>query len=146
MSSKENEALARRIADELFRRGDLAVADELVAPNYVEHVPLPPGWPPELAGLKQYVAMLRRAFPDVRYTVEDLVAEEDKVALHLTARGTHQAEFMGIPPSGRQATWTEVHVARIAGGKLVEHWALLDQFGLLRQLGASQARGRVTSR
>ncbi len=133
--SEENKALIRRIPEELYNEGNLAVADEVMAADYVEHFPLPPGWPSGLEGLRQFVTMLRTAFPDFRYTIEDEIAEGDMVVIRLTASGTQRGEFMGIPPTGNRATWTEIHVCRIADGKLVEHWANLDQLGMMQQLG-----------
>jgi predicted ester cyclase len=132
---EENKAIVRRIPEELYNEGRLAVADEVIAPDYVEHFPLPLGWPSGLDGLRQFVTVLRAAFPDFRYTIEDEIAEGDMVVIRLTASGTHRGEFMGIPPTGNRATWTEIHVCRIADGKLVEHWANLDQLGMMQQLG-----------
>ena len=139
MSAEEHKARVRRIPEEMFNRGNLAVADEVIAPDLIEHAALPPGWPSGLAGVKQYVTTLRAAFPDFRYTVEDEIAEGDKVAVRLTARGTHQGEWFGIPATRKQATWTETHICRLAGGKVVEHWVEQDNLGMLQQLGAIPA-------
>jgi predicted ester cyclase len=136
MSTEQNKINFRRIPEEIFNQGNLAMADELFAADFIEHAPLPPGWPTGLAGVKQFVTMVRTAFPDFHYTVEEMIAEGDKVAGRVTAHGTHQGEFMGIPPTGKQATWTETHIGRYAGGgKLAEHWVSGDQLGMLQQLG-----------
>ncbi len=145
MSTEANKAAMRRIPAEVYNQGKLDVADEVLATDYTEHVPLPPGWPSGIAGLKQYVTMLRSAFPDFQYTVEDELAEGDKVVFRLTAQGTQLGEFMGIPPTGKRATWTEMHICRVADGKLVEHWANLDQLGLLQQLGVIPQPGQAGS-
>ncbi len=142
MSTDENKAAMRRIPLEVYNQGQLDVADEVLAAEYTEHVPLPPGWPSGIAGLKQYVSMLRSAFPDFQYTVEDELAEGDKVVFRLTARGTQHGEFLGMPPTGKQATWTEMHICRVVDGKLVEHWANLDQLSLLQQLGVIPGPGQ----
>ncbi len=142
MSLEQNRTNFRRIPEEIFNKGNLALADELFAADYIEHVPLPPGWPSGVEGFKQFVTMLRAAFPDFHYTVEDGIAEGDKVVGRITAHGTHKGEFMGIPPTGKQATWTEIHIGRYAGGKLVEHWFNGDQLGMLQQLGVVPAPGQ----
>jgi predicted ester cyclase len=145
MSTEENTARMRRIPEEVFNRGDLAVADELFAADYAEHFPLPPGFPTGVAGLKAFVAGLREALPDFRYTLEDEIAVGDKVVQRLTGRGTMRGAFLGMPPTGKQATWTEIHIARVAGGKLVEHWAAIDQLGMLQQLGVIPMPGQAGS-
>lgn len=142
MSPEDNKTIFRRIPEEIINTGNLARADELIAADYTEHLPLPPGTPSGLAGFKAWWTMFRAAFPDLHYTVEDLIAEGDKVAGRVTVRGTHQGEFLGIPPTGKQATWTEIHIGRFAGGRLVEHWANIDQLGMLQQLGAIPAPGQ----
>jgi predicted ester cyclase len=83
-----------------------------------------------------FVTMLRSAFPDVHYTVENAVAEGDLAAGHVTVRGTHQGEFLGVAPTGREVTWTETYVGRFEHGKLVEHWGDSDDLGLMQQIGA----------
>ena len=145
MSAAENKAAFRRIPEEVINTGNLDLADELFAPDYVEHVAVPPGTPSGVAGFKAYFALLRAAFPDLRYTVEAVLAEGDLVAGHVTVRGTHRGEFMGIPATGKPVTWTETHVGRFAGGKLVEHWGDSDDLGRLRQLGAGPPAGPATA-
>jgi predicted ester cyclase len=93
--------------------------------------------------LKAFATAVRAAFPDFHYTVEDEIAEGDKYVVRLTARGTMQGAFLGMPATGKQATWTEVHVARVVGGKLAEHWACIDQLGMLQQLGVIPAPGQA---
>lgn len=87
-------------------------------------------------GAKRFVEMYRNAFPDLRITVEDLVAEGDKVLTCWTARGTHQGEFMGIPPSGNRVEFTGISIDRIEGGKFVESWSNYDALGMMQQIGA----------
>ena len=143
MSAEENKAAFRRIPEEVLNTGNLDLADELFAADYVEHVPVPPGTPPGLAGFKAFFTAFRAAFPDLHYTVETVLAEGDLTAGHLTVRGTHRGEFMGITPTGKRVSWTETHVGRYANGKLVEHWGNSDDLGLLQQLGAVPAPGQT---
>jgi steroid delta-isomerase-like uncharacterized protein len=134
MSTEANKAIIRRHFDEIWNQGRLEVADEIVAPAYHSHFPLP-GQPPGIAGFKYAVRLLRTSFPDLHLTIDDLIAEGDIVVARLTARGTHQAPFRGIAPTGQPVRWTGIRMFRIAEGKIVEHWANWDDLGLLRQLG-----------
>jgi steroid delta-isomerase-like uncharacterized protein len=138
MSTDANKAIIQRHFDEIWNQGRIEVADEIVAPNYTSHFPVP-GQPPGIAGFKYAVQLLRASFPDLHLTVEDLIAEGDKVVARLTARGTHQATFRGIPPTGQSVTWTGIRIFRIAEGKIAEHWANWDDWSLLRQLGVTPA-------
>jgi steroid delta-isomerase-like uncharacterized protein len=118
--SEENKAVVRRfneLVEEYWRTGDADAFDEVVAPDFVHHAP---GLPPDREGMKQALPMFRAAFPDMRLTVEDMIAEGDKVVDRVTVRGTHQGELMGIPASGTQVEFTEMHISRIADGKIVE--------------------------
>jgi predicted ester cyclase len=138
MSAEENKAAFRRIPEEVINSGNLDLADEVFASDYIEHVPVRPGVPGGLEGFKAFFTMVRAAFPDLHCTVENVLAEGDLVAGHLTVRGTHQGEFMGIAPTGREVTWTETHVGRFENGKLVEHWGNIDDLGMMQQLGVME--------
>src|SRR6185436_12844822 len=142
MPTDQNSVNFRRIPEEIFNQGKLELIDELFIPDYVEHVPLPPGFPSGAAGLKQFVSMIRTAFPDFHYTIEDLFGEGEKYAGRIAARGTHQNEFMGIPATGKKAQWAEIHIARMVNGKLVKHWAVQDTLGMLQQLGVIPTPGQ----
>lgn len=136
MSLDDNKTKARRIYDEVFNRGDLDVVDELVTPDIIDHEePFPGVTGSGAEGLRQTVAILRTAFPDLTMTVEDMVAEGDKVVTRVTVRGTHQGEFLGMPPSGRQINVAVIDIVRFADGKMIEHWGQTDQMALLQQLG-----------
>ncbi|MEZ4662696.1 MAG: ester cyclase [Caldilineaceae bacterium] len=142
MSTEQNKAIMRRIPEEAFGQGNLAVVDEVFAPDYIPHVQRRvPNGANGTAAVKQFIGMVRSAFPDVRYTVEDAIAEGDKVVMRVNISGTHQGDFMGVPATGKEVGWTEMHIARMADGKLVEHWFSSDQLALLQQLGALPARG-----
>jgi steroid delta-isomerase-like uncharacterized protein len=139
MSITTNKALVRRYLDEVVNGNDLAVADELFAADCVNHLP---GSPEPLrgpAGEKMLATMFREGFPDAQITVEDMVAEGDRVASRLTFRGTHRGTFQGIPPTSRTFTMAGMHIARLAEGKIVETWPLPDLLGLLQQIGAIPA-------
>ncbi len=141
MSTEENKALVRRWYEEVFNQGNLDVVDNYVADTIVDHS-LPPGMPPGAASTRQLIAMYRNAFPDLQITVEDQISEGDQVVNRIQVVGTHQGEFMGIAPTGRQFTITGIDWLRIADGKFVEHWAQADMLGLLQQLGAIPAPGQ----
>lgn len=140
MSAEENKAKIRRIYEEVFNKGNLAVADELMAPNYVFHAPGGQEFKgPE--GFKQYATMMRTAFPDLHITVEDMVAEGDKVVHRISTRGTHKGDLMGIAPTGKQITTTGIVISRFAAGKEVEVWASLDMLGMMQQMGVAPPIG-----
>lgn len=136
MPGEENKALFRRYITELVNHGNMDVADELVAAGYIEHEAGPPGSPSGPEGVKHFFGMLRDAFPDAQITVEDQLAEGDKVVSHVVCRGTHNGEFMGIPPTGRSVVYEAIDIVRISGGQIVEHWGVTDNLGLLQQLCA----------
>ena len=134
MSVEENRAIVRRFVEEVQSGGNIDAIDELCSPEFINHT-APPGVPSNCEGIKQVMAMFRQAFPDSYFTVEDMVAEGDKVATRKTFRGTHQGEFMGIPPSGQQVSIGLIDIVRISHGKVVEHWAIGDNLGMMQQLG-----------
>jgi len=141
MSTEANKASMRRFYDEVFNKKNRAAIDEFIDSNHVDHA-APPGTPGGLEGAKQTLTMYLTAFPDLHFTVEDLIAEGDKVVARLTVRGTQQGAFMGIPPTGKQVTSTAIDINRIADGKSVEHWLNMDTLGLLQQLGVIPAPGQ----
>jgi len=134
--SEQNKALARRSIEEIWNQGKLAVIDELVASDATFHDPSVPGGKftgPQ--GMKQFVQIYLGAFPDVRLTINDQIAEGEEVVTRWTATGTHSGELMGIAPTNKRATVTGVDIDRYQGGKVVEAWASYDMLGLLQQLG-----------
>ena len=144
MSTEANKAIARRFLEEVFGQGKLAVADEILAPDHVDHGPgALPGTPPGPEGSKMLVTGYRNAFPDIHFTIDEQIAEGDKVVTRWTGHGTHKGELAGIPATGKSATVTGMGVDRIVNGKIVESWGIFDQFGMMQQLGvipvASQA-------
>ena len=142
ISAEENKAIARRFVEvlqEFFRTGDADLMDSVLADNVVQHLSGMPTEAQSLEGFKQLLPALPQAFPDVLFEVENLVAEGDKVAFRLIWDATHQGEFFGVPPTGTRATVTEMHIFRIADGKVVERWGEWDALGLMQQLGAFPA-------
>src|SRR5574341_1640002 len=126
MSTEQNKALVRQIVEEVFNRGNVSLADEFLAPDFVDREELPPGIPRDREGVKQLTTMLRSAFPDFKATIDDIVAEGDKVVIRQTWSGTQQGEFMGVPPTGKSVSFGVIEIIRIAGGKVVEHWGQMD--------------------
>jgi len=141
MSTEQNKALFRRLMEEVFDRGNISLIDELFAPDFVEHEELPPGIPAGSEGVKQLSTMFRSAFPDFKATIDDMIAEGDKVVVRGTWSGTHEGEFMGIPPTGKRVSFGVIDIVRIEGGKFVEHWGQMDNMGLMQQLGLIPAPG-----
>ena len=141
MSTEQNKELFRRFVEEVFNRGNLSLTDEFLAPNFIEHEELPPGIPNDREGVKQLTTMLRSAFPDFKAKIEDIIAEGDKVVVRMTWSGTHQGEFMGIPPSGKSVSFGVIDIVRMARGKFVEHWGLMDSSMMMQQIGAVPAPG-----
>lgn len=155
MSTEDNKAIARRLYEEALNMGDIAVVDELVAPNIVLHY----DYPADIAGpgenqlgleaIKHFVSHLRTTFPDYHFSVEFQVAEGDLVVTRGTARGTHHGEywdktFGDIPPTAKQVTWTETAIDRIVEGKIVENWINEDALGRLQQIGALPTTGQAS--
>jgi steroid delta-isomerase-like uncharacterized protein len=136
MSTEQNKALVRRFIEEVFNQGNISLVDELVAPNFVEHEELPPEIRPGPEGIKQFPAIFHSAFPDFKATINDLIAEGDKVVIQMTWNGTQQGEFMGMPPTGKRFAIAVFDILRVAEGKIVEHWGLMDNMGMMQQLGA----------
>jgi steroid delta-isomerase-like uncharacterized protein len=139
MTTEENKALYRRMLEAINHK-DLAAAEALMAPDAVNHSPLP-GEPPGVEGFRYRMGVIFAAFPDIHFTTEAMIAEGDKVCTRGTMAGTNTGPFMGMPPTGKRVTVTYIDILRVAEGKFVEHWAQLDQLGMMQQLGAIPARG-----
>ncbi len=134
MSTEENKALVRRFFDEFVNQRNLTVADEVVGADFVVDPEGPSVRGPE--GMKQVLQWLYGVFPDVRYTLEDLIAEGDKVAVRLRGTGTQRGEYKGVAATGRPVTYTEMMIFRIADGRIAEWWVVVDSLGVLRQVSA----------
>jgi predicted ester cyclase len=139
MSAATNKALFHRFLEEVANQGRLEVIDQLLAPDFVDHEELPPGVPAGLEGVKHYFSQWRQGFPDGQVTAVLEIAEDDLVVSYTAWRGTHQGEFLGMPPSGRSVEYKLVDIVRVADGRMVEHWAVSDNLALLTQIGAIPA-------
>jgi steroid delta-isomerase-like uncharacterized protein len=134
--SAENKAVFRRYFEEVLNTGNLDLVDELIARTYVSHYPTGYDFGGGPEGVKQIVTAVRAGFPDVHFTIEDLIAEGDKVVGRWTFRGTHQGDFMGILPTGKKVSVMGIAIYRVARGKIAEAWVAWDAMGLMQQLGA----------
>src|SRR5215212_9127523 len=121
MAAEENRALLRRFLEEVFNQRNISAIDQYLSTDYIDHA-VPPGVPPTRDGFKGFITGFLDAFPDFHYTIEDLLTDGDRAAVRLTAQGTQTGEFMGMPATGKNAKWTEMHVGRIVGGAIAEHW------------------------
>jgi steroid delta-isomerase-like uncharacterized protein len=138
--SEENKAIVRR-GVEAFNEGNVDAVDELVTDSYVRHDPNSP----EVRGPeeeKQLIAMYRSAFPDLHFTIEDMIAEGDKVVIRVGISATHKGELFGIPPTENRLTLTGTEIYRLVDGKIDEQWVIVDTLGMMQQLGAIPAPGQ----
>ena len=133
--SEVNKTIVRRLFEEVWNKGDLSVADELFTPNYDHHDPSTPdvGRGPESE--KKRATLYRTAFPDLRLTIEDIIAEGETVMARWSCRGTHKGDLSGIAPTGKHFTISGVSIARFSGSKMAEGYVNWDALGLMQQLG-----------
>ena len=134
MPTDRPDSIIRRIIDTAFNQGNFPAVEELLAPESITHIPAW-GMPNTRLGLKQLIAGFRTAFPDLHCTIEDEIYVADKVAAHWTLRGTHQGLFFGNQPTGRPVLVQGIIFARIENDQIAENWTLIDQIGMLQQLG-----------
>jgi steroid delta-isomerase-like uncharacterized protein len=140
MSIEENKMIVRRFFEVGPSKGDLRAANELLAPGFALHVPLPCS--PGIQGIDDVISACRAAFEHLNVTVEDMVAEDDRVAARFTARGIHKGAFMGLPPTGKPITMTGIEIFRIECGKIAELWGEANLIGLMQQLGILPPMGQ----
>lgn len=133
-SQTSHERLVRQLMEEEISLGDFSLTEQLIAPDFVDHTN-PPGMQHGIAGHQAIVSLFRRAFPDSRWTIDELIATEDRVIIRTTLTGTHQGEFFGIPPTGAGVRVGGIHILRVDGGRVVEHWGFNDDLSMMRQLG-----------
>lgn len=136
MSTEENKALIRRYWEE-NNKHNVDILDELMTTDYVQHDTT---GDMNLQDMKAHNTMVIAAFPDVTVTIDDIIAEGDKVVVRMTVSGTHKGEYRGIPPTGKTAVVTEMLIYRISEGKIAEAWDLTDRLGLMQQLGVIPRR------
>lgn len=126
-------AQARRVLEEIFPADDETALAEVISEDFVNHE-APPGTPRGIAGIAFFMHLLAQAFSEQRWTIHQVLAEGDTVALHCTHSGRHTGEFFGLPATGRRFAYQQMHIVRIVGGRGVEHWAVRDDASLMRQL------------
>ena len=134
MSTAENKTIVRRLLEDGFNAGNLAVFDEMLAPDFVNHDPANPTVR-DRDGLKQYWAALCAGFPDQHTVAEELLADGDKVVKRATFRGTHAGTFNGLPPTGKPVTIASISIYRIVDGRITDIWWGYDNLSVLQQLG-----------
>jgi len=134
MSAEENKRITRRVLEDLFEKGNLGAADELIHPDFVNHE-APPGNPQGPEGLKETIGWLRGLWGPMRAEIEDEICEGDKVVARVTMHGRHLGEFLGQPPSGREFAAEHIHIWRLEEGRVIEHWSVRDDLGQALQLG-----------
>jgi predicted ester cyclase len=131
-----------RIPLEILNQGKIQLIDELFTPEYVDRTPQP-GVAPTREGFKQWVTALRMAFPDIHYTVEDTINGGDKWVGRLSVSGTMTGDFAGMPATGKRATWNEIHILHVVNERVTEHWGVVQELGMMIQLGVIAAPGRT---
>jgi predicted ester cyclase len=134
MSLEQMKEAFRTVIQAAYGAGKLEVLDDLFAPDFVEHQA--DITPPTLAGVKRSIAYLRNAFPDMSYTIEEMHTDGDRLWARLSARGTQQGTFAGVPPTGKPIAITVLDECRFKDGKIVEHWGVADRLAALAQIGA----------
>ncbi|MGK5114049.1 MULTISPECIES: ester cyclase [unclassified Geodermatophilus] len=135
MTTEENKAVVRRFVEEFKNSGDEAVAAQLRSPDFVNHS-APPGAPRGPEGGPALFRARRTAFPDLAVTVDDMLADGDKVVTRQTFSGTHRGEYLGVPATGRRVSWPVIDIVTVVEGRITEHWAVADLHGLHAQLTA----------
>ncbi len=141
--SDANKNVVRRLFEEVWNKGNLAVADELFADNYSHHDSSTPEFGRGPESEKKRATLYRTAFPDVRLTVEDIIAEGETVTARWSCKGTHKGGLSGIAPTGKQFTISGISVARFTNGKMIEGWVNWDALGLMQQLGIVAEVGKA---
>jgi steroid delta-isomerase-like uncharacterized protein len=139
MSAEQNKSIVQRWVEGGWNQGNLALVDELYTADYMIHDPTTPNFPGGHAAFKQFVTTLRIGFPDIHVTIEDMMAEADKVVWRWRITGTHSGTLMGIPPTGRPINITGIVISRFANGKWAEDYVNWDTLGMLQQIGAVPA-------
>ena len=134
MPVADYKAIVRRFFDEVWNGNDVGVIDEIFAPTVLVN-----GTPIARDAVKQLVVARRAVFPDIRVTVEDQIAEGDRVSTRRTWEATHQGPYRGIAPTGKRVRWTQISIVRFAGERIVEDWVVADELGIVQQLGGFSA-------
>ena len=131
----ENKQLIIRYFDEVWNNGKLDVLDEIIAPTYINHNPGSPNPIPGPEGLKPIVEGIRKAFPDLRYEIKNMVVYDDQIAVHTIMHGTHNGDFFGLAPTNKVVEVAQMQIERVINNQIVEHWRVTDELSMLKQLG-----------
>ncbi|MGH3367796.1 MAG: ester cyclase [Nocardioidaceae bacterium] len=138
MTTTDNKKVARRVLEEVFPANDDEALRELISDQFVNHE-APEGTPPGLGSVTMFMHLLKEAFSEQRWDIDDVIAEDDKVVMRCTHRGVHTGDFFGLPATGRRFAYLQMHIVRVVDGKGVEHWAVRDDASLMRQLTGGSA-------
>jgi steroid delta-isomerase-like uncharacterized protein len=140
MANEQNEAVARRGFD-AFNTGDLSLVDEITAADAVNHDPAQPEEAHGPDGFKQVIQLYRGAFPDLKFTIEEIFSDGDMVCTRWSTDATHDGDLMGLPATGKHVTGSGITIDKIEDGKVVESWNQWDNAGLMQQLGVGETAG-----
>ena len=133
--STDNQALIKKYFEEVWNKGNLSLLEEIISPNYINHNPAAPDTPPGPAGLVPIIEGIRKAFPDLRYEIKNIVVSDNQVAVHTIMHGTHTGDFFGLKPSNRKVEVPQMQIEKISNGQIIEHWRVTDELTMQKQLG-----------
>jgi steroid delta-isomerase-like uncharacterized protein len=141
----DHRTLVQNFVKEVWNKGNFDATETYWAANYIDHNPAVPNQAAGAVGARQVFMAFKSAFPDLNFTIEEMLVEGDKIVWRWTATGTNTGSMMGMPPTGKKATITGAEIYRIAGGKILERWGNFDQLGLMQQLGVIPAPGEASA-
>jgi steroid delta-isomerase-like uncharacterized protein len=142
MSTEENKAIVRRYLDEVWNKGNVNIYDEVMAPTYARYMNTSGAYL-DREGQKQRISGIRKAFSELYLVLEDMMAEGEKVTIRVTLHGRHTGNFMGVPATGKEVAIGAIDILRLVDSKVVEHWGVMDTFGLMQQLGVVSPPGQA---
>jgi steroid delta-isomerase-like uncharacterized protein len=143
MSTEENKAIVCHYLDEVWNKGNVSIIDEVMAPTYARYMDTSGAYL-DREGQKQRISGIRQAFSELSLALEDIMAEGEKVTIRITLHGTHTGTFMGVPATGKRFAIGAIDVLRLVESKVVEHWGVMDTFGLMQQLGVVPPPGQAS--
>lgn len=135
MKIEENKVLIRRYFEEVWNQGNLDILDEIIDINYINHSPGQPNPERGPKGLKPIIAGIRKAFPDLKFEIKNMVITDEQAAIHCVMHGTHTGDLFGMAPTGKIVKVNQMQIEHIVNGKIIEHWRQSDDLGMLQQLG-----------
>ena len=136
MSYDQNKKLVRQLIEDVMNQGNISLVDEIISPDFLDHE-LEPEFPPTREGFKQGLQMMHvGGLSDFKFTIEDVIAEDDRIVIRMNWSGTQTGEFFGMPPSNKRFSVGVIDIFRIAEGQIAEHWGQTDIMSMLQQLGA----------